>query len=239
MTPAPARPVVTADPAVLDDPFGSALRGRHRRFARRHGTAIAYHPDVSVFYAHPPELTAQAYADLAALAGPGGTIGLRERTTDLPPDWQILQTLGLVQYTGESVAGLADPQLTVLGPADVPEMTELIELTRPGPFGPRTIELGTYLGYRDPATGRLLAMAGERAQPDGWTEISAVCTRPQARGRGLARRLIAAVTAGIGARGDAPFLHTTTDNPARALYESMGFAHRSTVPLEIVQVPGH
>lgn len=238
MNPALARPAVAADPAVLDDPFGSALRGRHRRFARRHGSAIAYHPDVSVFYAHPPMLTPAVYADLAALAGPGGTIGLRDRATDLPADWRILQTFDLVQYTGEAVAGRADPQFRVLGAADVPEMTALIDLTRPGPFGPRTIELGTYLGYRDPSTGQLLAMAGERAKPDGWTEISAVCTHPQARGRGLARRLIAAVTAGIGARGDHPFLHTTIDNPARALYESMDFVHRSTVPLEIVQVPG-
>lgn len=222
----------------LDDPFGSALRGRHGAFARHHGSAIAYDPAVSVFYAHPPELTAADYDDLAALAGPGGTIGLRDRSAPLPDGWRSLETFTLVQYTGEDVIPTADPDLTELGPDDVAEMTALVSLTEPGPFLPHTIELGRYLGYRDPRSGRLLAMAGERAKPDGWTEISAVCTHPDARGRGLARALIAAVAVGIVARGDLPFLHTTHDNPARRLYESMGFVHRSTVALEIVRVPG-
>ncbi|MFT3663095.1 MAG: GNAT family N-acetyltransferase [Gordonia sp. (in: high G+C Gram-positive bacteria)] len=224
--------------SVLDDPFGSALRGRHRGFARAHGTAIAYQPDVSVFFAHPAVLTDEAYADLAALAGPGGTVGLRDRTTPLPDGWPLLATYELVLYTGEDVAPAADPELVELTPDDVPEMTALIELTRPGPFAPRTIELGAYLGYRDPDTGRLLAMAGERAKPDGWTEISAVCTHPEARGRRLARRLIGAVVAGVRERGDLPFLHTTVDNPACALYERMGFVRRDVMPLEIVQIPG-
>lgn len=228
----------TATRHPLDDPFGSALRGRHARFARTHRSALAYDTDVSVFYAHPAELTPAAYADLAVLAGPGGTIGLRDRSTPLPRGWDTVATFSLVQYTGEQIAAAADPALVELGPGDVAEMTALVALTEPGPFRARTIELGRYLGYRDGQTGHLLAMAGERAKPDGWTEISAVCTRPDARGRGLARRLIGAVAAGIVERGDLPFLHTTADNPARALYESMGFVHRSTVALEIVRVPG-
>ncbi|MGV7904216.1 GNAT family N-acetyltransferase, partial [Mycobacterium kansasii] len=86
---------------------------------------------------------------------------------------------------------------------------------------PRTIELGTYLGIRD-ADGALIAMAGERMHPQGWTEISAVCTAPEARGRGLASRLIRAVGHGIRERGDVPFLHTSDDNPAQKLYDAMG-----------------
>lgn len=229
--------MTVADLSPLDDPFGSALRGRHRVFARSHGSALAYQPDVSVFFAHPRELTPADFTDLAALAGPGGLVGLRDRRGDLPAGWDVLEVFDLVQYTGEHVAAVADPELVRLSDDDVPEMTALIEETKPGPFLPRTIELGDYLGYRDPATGQLLAMAGERAKPDGWTEISAVCTRPAARGRGLARRLISAVAAGIVARGDLPFLHTTADNPACALYEDMGFVHRSTLPLELVRVP--
>ena len=226
-----------SDTRVLDDLFGSALRGRHRRFARSHGTAIAYLPDVSVFFAHPPELSDDAYADLAALAGPGGTVGLRGRTTPLPDGWPVIATYPLVLYTGEHVVPAADPELVRLTVDDVPEMTALVELTEPGPFAPRTIELGAFLGYRDPADGRLLAMAGERAKPDGWTEISAACTHPDARGRGLARRLITAVAHEIRESGDLPFLHTTTDNPACALYESMGFVRRDVLPLEIAQIP--
>lgn len=229
--------MTTVDLTPLDDPFGSALRGRHARFARSYGTALAYDPAVSVFYAHPRELTVDDFADLAALAGPGGTVGLRDRRGRLPDGWELVETFELVLYSGEQVIGAVDPEAVPLGSADVGEMTDLVMLTKPGPFLPRTIELGAYLGVRDPDSGRLVAMAGERAKPDGWTEISAVCTHPQARGRGLARRLIATLAAGIVDRGDLPFLHTTADNPARALYESMGFVHRAAMPLEIVRAP--
>ena len=57
------------------------------------------------------------------------------------------------------------PPLLELGDADVPEMLALTELTQPGPFGPRTHDLGRYIGIR--VDGRLAAMAGERMRPDG------------------------------------------------------------------------
>ena len=115
-------------------------------------------------------------------------------------------------------------------------MLALVERTRPGPFLPRTIELGTYLGVRD--DGVLVAMAGERLHPPGWTEISAVCTDPAARGRGLATRLVRALVHGIRARGEQPFLHAAADNPAIGLYESLGFRHRRGVTFAAARVPG-
>lgn len=84
----------------------------------------------------------------------------------------------------------------MLGPDDVPEILGLVDRAQPGPFRKRTIELGTYLGIR--RDGELIAMAGERMRPPGWTEISAVCTDPAYRGQGLATRLIRAVAAGSG-----------------------------------------
>jgi FR47-like protein len=42
----------------------------------------------------------------------------------------------------------------------VPEILDLVERTKPGPFLKRTIELGAYLGIR--RDGRLIAMAGEQ-----------------------------------------------------------------------------
>ena len=139
------------------------------------------------------------------------------------------------RYDGSAVETAAEPEAVRLTAADVPEMTALVERTKPGPFLPRTIELGTYLGIRD-GDGALIAMAGERMHPVGWTEISAVCTAPEARGRGLASRLIRAVAHGIRTRGEIPFLHTSDDNPARRLYDAMGFTLTSTVPLEVVRV---
>ncbi|MFT4085778.1 MAG: GNAT family N-acetyltransferase [Gordonia sp. (in: high G+C Gram-positive bacteria)] len=226
------------DQTVLDDPFTGALLGRQQRFARRRGDAVAFDLDVSVFYGHPRALTPADFDDLEALAGPGGTVGLRDVQIDAPDDWTFLERFDLVQYTGEGMTVAHDADLVRLGPADVDEMTALVTLTNPGPFRPRTIELGAYLGYRDPFDGRLLAMAGQRLALPGWTEISAVCTHPDARGRGLASRLIRAVGALIVDAGDAPFLHTTADNPARSLYESLGFTQRSNVPLDIYRMPG-
>jgi len=71
-----------------------------------------------------------------------------------------------------------------LKPDDVPEMLALAELTEPGPFRQRTIEFGGYMGIRD--AGRLVAMAGQRLSLTGFTEVSAVCTHPEYRGRGYA-----------------------------------------------------
>ena len=187
----------SVDLSPLDDPFTEALLGRQSHFARRRGRIVAFDPEVSVFYGHPRRLTNDDWADLAALAGPGNTVGLRDCRTPLPAGWQHLETFDLVQYSGEMVVGheprpadrhIPDPGFTVLGVDDVPEMTALVELTKPGPFLPRTIETGVYLGYRD-CDGRLLAMAGQRLHLPGWVEISAVCTHPDARGRGLARAL--------------------------------------------------
>jgi predicted GNAT family acetyltransferase len=137
--------------------------------------------------------------------------------------------------SGDDLDAAADPEAVSLGAADVPEMLELTTRTKPGPFLPRTFELGTYLGIR--REGRLVAMAGERLHPAGWTEISAVCTDEAWRGQGLAARLIRAVGAEIRARGEVPFLHALTTNAAIGLYEELGFRHRLAVLFAVVRVP--
>ncbi|KXO99234.1 GNAT family N-acetyltransferase [Tsukamurella pseudospumae] len=221
---------------VLADPVNAALSGPHARFRVSSGRIQRYRPDVSVFFGHPRELTPEDYADIAALAEHNGTVLLRDRATPLPAGWTVIERIGLVQYDGSAVETDTEPEAVRLTAADVPEMTALVERTKPGPFLPHTVDLGTYLGIRD-ADGALVAMAGERMHPAGWTEISAVCTAPEARGRGLASRLIRAVGQGVRDRGETPFLHTSDDNPAQKLYDAMGFVHTSTVPLEVIRVP--
>jgi len=108
-------------------------------------------------------------------------------------------------------------------------MLDLVARAQPGPFRKRTIDLGRYLGIRT-EDGRLVAMAGERLRMPGWTEVSAVCTDPEFRGKGLGARLTLAVAAGILARGELPFLHTVHDNDnAIRLYERLGFEHSGDV----------
>ena len=117
------------------------------------------------------------------------------------------------------------PEIIELGDADSPDMMELTALTKPGPFGKRTHELGTYLGIR--RDGKLVAMTGERLKIPGYTEVSAVCTHPEHTGHGYARILMAEVMRRICSRGETPLLHVRGDNVrAIELYERLGFSQR-------------
>jgi predicted GNAT family acetyltransferase len=128
----------------------------------------------------------------------------------------------------------SDDEVELLGDADAAEMLALATLTEPGPFLPRTHTMGRFIGIR--IDGRLAAMAGERMRFPGHVEVSAVCTHPDFRGRGLARRLSAAVTADIQRRGEQAFLHAwTTNTAAIALYESLGFVTRTTVNIAVLK----
>ena len=145
----------------------------------------------------------------------------------LPPDWEMVQSGEMYQMICETPAhyGRASQIFRELTKADVPEMLALTKLTEPGPFLPRTIELGAYLGIHD--SGSLVAMAGERLRLSGFTEISAVCTHPQYRGRGYGNALLTALIARIMRRGETPFLHVRTGNvTAVGLYEKLGFRVR-------------
>jgi predicted GNAT family acetyltransferase len=127
-----------------------------------------------------------------------------------------------------------DDDIVELTDSDAPEMLALATLTEPGPFLARTHLMGTFRGIR--IDGRLAAMAGERFRFPGYTEVSGVCTHPDFRGRGLARRLSAAVAARIEARGEQPFLHAwQTNRPAISLYESLGFEIRAAVDVKILE----
>jgi len=93
--------------------------------------------------------------------------------------------------------------------------------------------MGNFLGIRN--GGRLVAMAGERMRFPGYTEVSGVCTHPDFRGRGLARRLSAAIAARIQARGDQAFLHAWKNNhSAISLYEGLGFKLRAQVNVAVL-----
>ncbi|MFF0085750.1 GNAT family N-acetyltransferase [Streptomyces canus] len=226
----------TSSSHILDNPAWAALTGPHAHFAERIGHAVRYQQDVAPFHALSDEDDPRAWADLAALVGPGGTAAVRG-VTEAATGWEVVRTGHGVQLVDTALRAEPDPEAVRLGPDDVPEILDLVARTEPGPFLPRTVELGTYLGIRH--DGRLIALAGGRLHPPGWTEISAVCTDPAHRGRGLATRLVRAVAAGIKERGERPFLHAAAGNAnAIRLYESIGFTLRRRTVFSLVRHTG-
>ncbi len=213
----------------LDNPVLASLTGAHARLAQNQGRAARYPADVSPFCALPGEPDHVDWTDAARLVSPGELVLFPAlRATPPPEDWEVLGLGEGVQLVAEGLDARPDDEAVTLGPADVQDMLSLAERTKPGPFLPRTIELGAYLGIR--RDGELVAMAGERLRPPGWTEISAVCTDPAWRGHGFASRLTGAVAAAIIARGDVPFLHAIAANvTAVRLYKDLGFTHRRDV----------
>ena len=141
----------------------------------------------------------------------------------------------LLQMVAEALVPAGGAEALVrLGAEDVPAMLELVERTRPGPFAQRTVDMGVYLGLR--VGNELVAMAGERLKLDGFTEVSAVCTHPEHRRRGYAAVMVSAVSKGIIARGETPFLHVLPENEAAiATYRKLGFETRRTIHLTVLQ----
>jgi GNAT superfamily N-acetyltransferase len=222
-----------ADESMLDNPVYEALGGVQAQFAQVRGNVRRFAADVAPFLALPATPSAQDWQDAGELVAPGSFVGVRHTGEELPGGWRAVDRFELVQMIGDGVVGQECAEAVVLGAVDVPEMLELVAATEPGPFLPRTIELGDYLGIR--RDGALVAMAGERFRLEGWAEISAVCTSAACRGEGLATRLVRALVAGIERRSERPFLHVlSTNTTAIELYEELGFRVRQTARIDIV-----
>ena len=220
---------------VLDRPAVSTLSGRQGHLAIRRGGAIRMLPDFGLFAGTLDDTSASA-ADLGALVREMGTVGLVEPTTPTPPPGtRIVSSALCLQMVAETVAPAWDVafEMLPLGDADAAEMLALATLTKPGPFFTRTHQLGDFIGVR--VDGQLVAMAGQRMRPHGYTEASGVCVHPDHRGKGYAARLLREVTATILASGDKAFLHSYADNAtAIGLYESLGYRGRTEVMFTIL-----
>jgi ribosomal protein S18 acetylase RimI-like enzyme len=231
---------------VLDNPAWWALTGCQRGLGRVGAGAARFDPEVSPFGAFERTPTEADWLEMSALSEPGHTvaiIGIGEDLLVPPSGWTVSwESAGVQMVSGPDpgVPPSADSRPTEsvisLGVADVPDMLALVAQARPGPFSTRTVEFGGYVGIR--RQGRLVAMAGERLRPPGFTEISAVATHPDHRRQGLAEQLVRTVASGIIARDETPFLHVAAGNDAVHLYQAMGFKVLRTVWFSVVQAPG-
>ena len=216
----------------LDNPVWSCLTTRHAHLALGGIHARRYLPEISPITGLPrvePDSIA-ALESLAEIGDDAGIVGpFKPR---LPANWATLYESELTQMIRTVGTPLpeGDLDVLVLGAGDVADMLALVEQTRPGPFRPRTVELGTYIGVRE--GGRLVAMAGERMWIGDCREVSAVCVLPDAQGRGYARALIGRVVNRMLRSAQTPFLHVECKNTrAIELYAALGFVRRTVLQL--------
>jgi ribosomal protein S18 acetylase RimI-like enzyme len=208
---------------LLDNIFWNALSGPHAHLASGTGHAKRYAPGFSPIVAF-PDPQQPDFAALAPFCEPGEHFYCDAWSGPAPAGWRIEAESTMYRMVWDGVMPAHDeaPDAVPLGPQHAARALELALLTRPGPFGLRTIELGEYFGYVD--NDRLVAMAGERMAAPGLREISGVCTHPDYQGRGYARRLMRKLIRRQLLRGETPFLHVMRANEAaHALYLRMGF----------------
>lgn len=213
---------------ALDNPIWSALTRDQEHLSEGAGLARRYDPTVSVF-AGMKEPNTASYDALGKLISDGRLAVLFTPQPLAPPSFYAASALGegyqMILGDVAKPFQINEEEATELSLEDVPDMEELVALTKPGPFTARTIELGHYLGVRQ--NDVLVAMVGERMRFDGFVEISAVCVHPDHRGKGLAQRLMIELSSRIASRGEIPFLHVYVGNTsAIALYEKLGFVRR-------------
>ena len=153
------------DAKHLEQPPWSALTSTHAALALGNALARRYPPDVAPM-AGIREVSDACLDALAALMKPDNVVGLFS-AEPVPANGDLVvvghEMIEQMIYDGSEILP-ATGEHVPLTPADVPEMEEFVELTKPGPFAPRTIALGSYIGMRN--GGQLVAMAGERMRFD-------------------------------------------------------------------------
>jgi GNAT superfamily N-acetyltransferase len=227
---------------MLDNPIWNALRTEHAPLALGDDRARRYPPAIGPLSGIPNQSPA-SYECLRDLAGTGAVVLFSVDPLRIPSGWNLVRGGPIVQMIRNSPSGGASDFETLasgkhvglrqLTAADAPAMVELAELTEPGPFRLRTLELGNFYGifHKD----KLVAMAGKRMHLPELVEVSGVCTHPDARGRGYAPHLMSLVIDEIEREGKLPFLHAFAENPAIRLYERLGFELRQRFHFGVLQ----
>ena len=219
---------------LLDNLFWHSLVGAQAKFAAGKGAARRYARGFSPIVAF-PDAQHPDFAALLPYCSTDENFYCDGWSGPAPAGWTIERESSMFKMAWEGTTPANDeaPDAIPLDAGHAQQALELAELTRPGPFGLRTIELGDYFGYFE--QGRLVAMAGERSHAGSLREISGVCTHPEVQGRGYARRLMAKLVRRQVLRGETPVLHVMCDNTsAHAFYERMGFAYYRASVVRVV-----
>ena len=224
---------------ILDNPVYHALLSGDANKALGSGPVKFFDPDVSPFVGF-PEQYEDGFKDLHQLLTADRNILYASRQEiDLPGGWELIQFIRGSQFLYLSGKKFDNDfsDIIPLNSQHVDQMVNLAVLTKPGPFGKRTIDFGHYHGIFN--NDQLVAMTGRRLHVYDYTEVSAVCTHPDFLGRGYAQRLIQHQVNSILEEKKIPFLHVRYDNNrAIDLYERLGFVKNGNMNFYFFQRKG-
>lgn len=209
---------------LLYNPVYNALLTGDRAFSKGSDHVKYFDEEVSPFVGFPTGYS-EGFDELYALFPVGRKILYAAPVKmEEPRGWKTHAVIEGLQFVYDG-AKTVEPPIREPVPLDathVKEMISLAKLTKPGPFGPRTIEFGHYHGIFE--GGRLVAMTGQRMHIGNYTEVSAVCTHPDFLGRGFAQALLVHQLGIILRDRQTPILHVRADNQrAISLYERLSF----------------
>jgi ribosomal protein S18 acetylase RimI-like enzyme len=223
----------------LDNPSWHALATLQSQFAITAEHALRFRPEVCVHGGFPDVFaespSAETWESLASFGSePVSLFSLHPLTP--PAGWTITRSVDLLEMVQEAngfrtieAENKYGASMVELSPEDLPQMSALYELTRPGrKLYPRLIELGGFLGIRQ--GDLLVAMACLRLDIIGYREISTVGTLPGHTGRGYATALVGELARRIRNTGKQAFLTVSTTNTrAHSIYEKLGFRPRTNL----------
>ncbi len=219
--------------SLLDNVIWNALTTNHQHLAIKGEKVVRYQPDVFMGVGLQGNEPGE-FGELRDLVSIDETIAVIGAIPQKIDGWEVTHSEPVLQMICEELKPIGGIDTISLTVDDVPEMLDLVSLTHPGPFLSRTIEMGEYIGLRQ--DNQLAAMAGERMHLPGFCEISAVCTRPEYRGRGYGGALTTMIAERILARKETPFLHVFPPNKAaRELYKRLGFRLRKECQLTMLK----
>jgi len=215
---------------LLHNPVYHALLSGDRHLSFGNEQVKYFDEQVSPFAGFDPEYK-NGFAELYEMLPSGRKIlyAIPSIITQ-PAGWQVQHEIKGLQFVYESNSKMKTqfPDVKPLSEIHVEQMVQLAKLTRPGPFGIRTIDFGSYFGIFD--NEKLVAMTGQRLHVEHYTEISAVCTHPDYTGKGYAYTLLQHQLQLILQQDQQPFLHVREDNQrAIALYQRLGFTISRTM----------
>jgi len=220
--------------SALDNVAWHALSGPHMKFSSGSFTAKRYangfSPIVAFESCESPDFSAIVnQCDIGEHLYCSGWSGPAYKGWDIVAD-----TSAHLMIWEEAIPELNSAlPIQTLQEKDLSQVLELATLAHLDPFGPRALELGTFLGIF--SEGQLLSMGGERMCANGFREISSVATHPEYHGKGYARGLMEALMRKQMLNNEIPFLHVMSENEhAYAIYQRMGFSTYKEIPVRVI-----